>query len=51
MNLVLFLLQSEAPHYKTTTERLCQVVVSQNALNSQPSAPVPTNGACWYITK
>lgn len=46
MNLVLFLLQSEAPRCKTTTEGLCQTVVSQNALNSQASATVPTNNAC-----
>lgn len=38
----IFTTQSEALHYKATTERRCQVVaVSQNALKTQESPPSP----------
>ena len=52
MNLVLFLLHSEALHNKATTERLCRVVVvSQNALKTQEVSIISTNDVYYWIIK
>lgn len=54
MNLVLFLLHSEALHNKATTERLCRVgvvVISQNALKTQEVSIISTNDVYYWIIK
>lgn len=46
----IFTTQSEALHYKATTESICQVVVvSQNALKTQEVSTISTNDVCYWI--